>query len=69
MHAVKLTETFDVSIPVEVRVAMNLKPGQQFAVIPKGHSISLVPIPELDDLIGIAEGADTSTYRDRGDRT
>lgn len=69
MPAVKLSETFDVSIPVELRVAMNLKPGQQFAVIPVGNTLSLVPVPDLDELIGIAEGADTDTYRDRGDRT
>lgn len=69
MLAVKLTDNFDVSIPAELRSAMNLKPGQRFAVIPKGRSISLVPIPEIEELVGIAEGADTSDYRDRRDRT
>ena len=69
MLAVKLTDNFDVSIPAELRSAMNLKPGQRFAVIPKGRSISLVPIPEIEELVGLAEGADTTDYRDRRDRT
>lgn len=37
-------------------------------VITKGDMISLVPIPELAEMRGIAKGADTSNYRDRTDR-
>jgi hypothetical protein len=28
----------------------------------------LMPVPELDDLYGIAEGANTDDFRDRTDR-
>lgn len=69
MNAVRLSETYDVSIPAELRASMNLKPGQQFAVISKGRSITLVPVPELDELVGVAAGADTRDLRDRDDRT
>ena len=42
--------------------------GQQFAFIPKGTGVLLVPVPELADLAGIAKGADPKDYRDRKDR-
>ena len=68
MLSVRLSDNFDVVIPAEVRASMGLVPGQHLAVIPKGRSITLVPIPAIEDLIGIAAGADTRDYRDRSDR-
>lgn len=43
------------------------KPGAEFAFIPRGKHLMLVPVPELDDLMGIARGADPSNYRERPD--
>jgi hypothetical protein len=40
-----------------------------FAFIPKGEGLLLVPVPERDDLAGLARGADPEGYRDRDDRT
>ena len=68
MNAVTLSSKFQISIPKEVRVSQGWRPGQKFAFIPKGKGYELVPVPKLEDLIGIAEGADTSDYRDRYDR-
>lgn len=68
MHSVRLSDNFGVVIPAEFRASMGLVPGQHLAIIPKGRSITLVPIPAIEDLIGIAAGADTSDYRDRSDR-
>jgi AbrB family looped-hinge helix DNA binding protein len=69
MASVTLSSKFQFSIPKAVREELNLHAGQQFAVITKGDIISLVPIPDLAELRGIAKGADTSDYRDRSDRT
>jgi AbrB family looped-hinge helix DNA binding protein len=69
MASVTLSSKFQFSIPKAVREELNLRAGQQFAVITKGDIISLVPIPDLAELRGIAKGADTSDYRDRSDRT
>jgi AbrB family looped-hinge helix DNA binding protein len=68
MVSITLSSKFQLSIPKAVREDLNLHAGQKFAVITKGDIISLVPIPELADLRGIAKGADTSDYRDRTDR-
>ena len=68
MTSVTLSSKFQFSIPKAIREELHLKAGQRFAVITKGDIISLVPIPELAELRGIAKGADTSDYRDRTDR-
>lgn len=36
--------------------------------IPKGTRVLVMPVPERDQLAGIARGAGTDGYRDRKDR-
>ena len=67
MASVTLSSKFQFSIPKAVREELHLHAGQQFAIITKGDIISLVPIPELAEMRGIAKGVDTSDYRDRTD--
>jgi AbrB family looped-hinge helix DNA binding protein len=69
MASATLSSNFQLSIPKAIREELHLRAGQKFAVITKGDIISLVPVPELADMRGIAKGADTSDYRDRSDRT
>jgi AbrB family looped-hinge helix DNA binding protein len=63
-----LSAKFRISIPKAVRSAQGWRPGQRFAFVPRGSGGMLVPVPELDDLMGSAHGADPSDYRDRSDR-
>lgn len=63
-----LSAKFQISIPKQVRVAQHWEAGQRFAFIPKGPGVLLVPIPELEDLRGMARGANPRGYRDRSDR-
>ena len=63
-----LSEKFQVSIPKEVREAQGWKPGQKIAFISDGKDVRLVRVPTLDELQGIAKGADPTGYRDRNDR-
>jgi AbrB family looped-hinge helix DNA binding protein len=63
-----LSSKFQISIPKAVRTAHNWKAGQEFAFIPKGSGVLLVPVPERHELAGLAKGADPSDYRDRNDR-
>ena len=63
-----LSSRFRITIPKEICADRQWKPGQEFAFIPKGSGVLLVPVPKLDDLIGIAADADVSDYRDRKDR-
>jgi AbrB family looped-hinge helix DNA binding protein len=68
MNAVTLSSKFQISIPKEIREKQGWTPGQKFAFIPRGKGVELVPVPKLEDIRGIAKGADTSDYRDRYDR-
>lgn len=63
-----LSSKFQISIPKAVRTAHDWKAGQEFAFIPKGTGVLLVPVPERDEIAGLAKGADPSNYRDRTDR-
>jgi len=64
----KLSSKFQISIPKAVRAARNWKAGQEFAFIPKGEGVLLVPVPKREDLAGLARGARPHDYRDRTDR-
>ncbi len=63
-----LSAKFQISIPKAVREARKWKAGQKFAFIPKGSGVLLVPVPERDQLEGIAKGPKPENYRDRKDR-
>jgi AbrB family looped-hinge helix DNA binding protein len=63
-----LSAKFQISIPKAVRTARQWKAGQEFAFIPKGAGVLLVPVPEAKVLAGIAKGANSKGFRDRKDR-
>ena len=63
-----LSTKYQISIPKQVRESRNWKPGQKFAFIHKEAGVLLVPVPHIDELFGIAKGANTDNYRDRKDR-
>lgn len=64
----KLSTKFQISIPKAVRSARRWRAGQVFAFIPKGEGVLLVPVPNRDDLSGLARGAKPEDYRDRTNR-
>lgn len=64
----KLSSKFQICIPKAVRTARHWHVGQQFAFIPKGEGVLLVPVPKRDDLAGLARGARRLDHRDRVDR-
>jgi AbrB family looped-hinge helix DNA binding protein len=63
-----LSSKFQISIPKAVRTSRQWKAGQEFAFIPKGTGVLLVPVPDRAELAGIARGAKPTNYRDRKDR-
>jgi AbrB family looped-hinge helix DNA binding protein len=65
MSIATLSSKFQISIPKDVREAMHLRPGQRIAFLRIGSTLKLVPVPDIEDLFGIAKGADTDNYRDR----
>jgi AbrB family looped-hinge helix DNA binding protein len=64
----KLSAKFQISIPRAVRTRLHWQAGQEFAFIPKGDGVLLVPVPKPEDLAGLARGAKPEGYRDRTDR-
>jgi len=63
-----LSSKFQISIPKIIRDEQHWEAGQEFVFIPKGAGVLLMPVLELDELAGIAEGANKGNFRDRKDR-
>lgn len=64
----KLSAKFQICVPKAVRTARRWRAGQEFAFIPKGEGVLLVPIPRQEELAGMAQGADPENYRDRSEQ-
>lgn len=64
----KISPEYKIEIPEELRGKDGWKPGQEVAFLPHGDGVVLVPVPNREDLFGIARGANTENYRDRNDR-
>ena len=60
----KLSGRFRITIPKAVRTTQHWAAGQQFAFIPKGEAVLLVPVPKIKELAGFARGANPEGYRD-----
>jgi AbrB family looped-hinge helix DNA binding protein len=63
-----LSSKYQISIPKSVREEQHWQSGQQFVLIPKGKGILIMPVPNFEELKGIAAGADPANFRDRNDR-
>ncbi len=63
-----LSAKFQISIPKRVREAQSWHAGQEFVFIPRGKGVLVMPVPKLEELRGLAKGADPDNYRDRSDR-
>ncbi len=63
-----LSSKFQISIPKAVRDEQHWQAGQEFVFIPKGKGVLVMPVPELEELAGIAKGANKADFRDRQDR-
>ncbi len=63
-----LSSKYQISIPKAVREEQHWEAGQEFVFIPKGKGVLVMPVPDLEQLSGLAKGAMTRGYRDRKDR-
>jgi len=64
----KISPKYQVSIPKAVRERLAWRPGQKVAFIDKGKGVLMIRVPEREELVGIARGANLENYRDRNDR-
>jgi len=65
---VVLSPKYQIVMPKEVRENLGLKKGQKFAVMVKNGVISLVPVPSLEELRGIAKGIEMREVREDEER-
>jgi AbrB family looped-hinge helix DNA binding protein len=63
-----LSSKFQISIPKPVRDLNHWRAGQEFAFLPKGRGVLVMPVAQLDELVGMARGANTQNVRDRTER-
>ena len=63
-----LSTKYQISIPKSVREQQHWEAGQEFVFIPKGKGVLVMPVPEFEQLAGLAKGARRDGYRDRKDR-
>jgi AbrB family looped-hinge helix DNA binding protein len=63
-----LSSKYQISIPKAVREEQHWQAGQEFVFLPKGKGVLVMPVPEFEQLAGIAKGARKDGYRDRKDR-
>ena len=62
-----LSSKYQISIPKEVREAMQFKPGQQLAFLRVGKSLRLVRVRKMEDFFGMVKGGE-EFVRDRSTR-
>jgi AbrB family looped-hinge helix DNA binding protein len=63
-----ISSKYQVVIPKPVREHLNLKPRQKLTVIEKDKMLILIPQSSIEELRGIATGANTDVYREKKDR-
>ena len=68
MARATISPKFQIVIPKEIRERLDLKPGQQVALIDRDGFVALVPQRPIADLRGIAKGVSYEGYRDETDR-
>ena len=64
METVTVSPKFQVVIPVAIRVALGLRPGQKLRAIQLGDRIELVPVRPTKDARGFLKGIDTAIKRE-----
>ena len=64
MTQVTLSPKYQVVIPLEIRTALGLKPGQKIRAIRLGEIIELIPVKPMREYRGFAKGIDTTVDRE-----
>ncbi len=65
---ITISSKYQVALPRAIRERLQLKPQQKLTVLEKDGMIILMPQVRLEELRGIARGANVSDYRDKKDR-
>ncbi len=63
-----ISSKYQIVIPKPARENLNLKPKQRLTVIEKDGMLILIPQSSIEELRGIAAGANIDEYREKKDR-
>ena len=64
MGAVKISPKYQVVIPLKVREALQLKPGQKVQVMAYGNRIEIIPEKSISEMRGFLKGIKTHFERE-----
>ena len=64
----KLSTRHCVALPKEIRDTLDWKAGEDLSVVRHKDGVFIYKRPTLEDVFGIAKGANTDFQRDRNDR-
>ena len=64
MDMVKLSPKYQIVIPKEVREALDLRPGQEVAVLSYRGRIELIPMRPVTEMRGLLRGIDSTIERE-----
>lgn len=67
MNTVTVSPKFQVVIPLAVRAALGLRPGEKLRVVRYDNRVELIPVRPIRKMRGFLKGMDTSIERE-GDR-
>jgi AbrB family looped-hinge helix DNA binding protein len=67
MEVITVSPKFQVVIPLSIREALGLQPGQKLHAMRYGDRVELVPVRSMAQARGFLAGIDTSVARE-GDR-
>ncbi|MGH7523243.1 MAG: AbrB/MazE/SpoVT family DNA-binding domain-containing protein [Gemmatimonadales bacterium] len=65
MSVVTVSPKFQVVIPLEIRAAMGLQPGQKVQALRYQNRIEFIPVRSMRAMRGFLKGIDTTVPRDR----
>lgn len=65
MSVVTVSPKFQVVIPLAIREAMGIQPGQKVQALHYQNRIELIPVRPMRALRGFLDGIDTTVTRDR----
>lgn len=68
MARTRVSSKYQVVIPKDVRERANIRVGQEFQVITKGGSVTLVPDRPISSMRGFVRGMRTTGFREKKDR-
>ena len=64
MGVVKISPKYQVVIPLKVREALQLKPGQKVQVMAYGNRIEMIPEKSISEMRGFLKGMKTHFERE-----